>query len=281
MKKIIAFDLDGTLFTNEKKISKKTKEILERLGRQGYILVPSTGRPYSGLMDVMKLEGIEYCIVNNGAGVYSFKEGQCLHRNAMPLEKFLPVFKQLEEMDVMADAFVDKYAYMTKSKNYLIDRLDANEETKNYIRKTRKIVDNQYETLKQLGKDVEKLTINFPVDENKKRLGYEKVMDLLGKYPYMHAVPGGMRNIEVTASGISKATGLRWLVGKLGLTMEDIMAFGDSGNDREMLEEAGLGIAVANAEIEAREAADKISKYSNEEECIEKELYDYYFKEGE
>ena len=93
---------------------------------------------------------------------------------------------------------------------------------------------------------------------------YDKVVDILKDFPEFNAVSGGMHNIEVTGKNISKASGLSWLAHKLGIRREEIIAFGDSGNDADMLRYAGIGIAMGNAEPIAIEAADYVTKKNTE-----------------
>ena len=118
--------------------------------------------------------------------------------------------------------------------------------------------------LRERGEDVEKLTINFAYDEDGHRIDYDAVWEVLKKYPGVNAVSGGMKNIEVTKKGVSKASGLLYLGKKLGIAPEEMMVFGDSGNDLDMIKMAGIGVAMANAEPEVLKAADFVTKSNNE-----------------
>jgi Cof subfamily protein (haloacid dehalogenase superfamily) len=72
-------------------------------------------------------------------------------------------------------------------------------------------------------------------------------------------VTSGPRTIEVILPGISKAGALSWLANYLGVPREETMAIGDGNNDLDMLEWAGLGIAMGNATPEVKAAADWIA----------------------
>ena len=78
------------------------------------------------------------------------------------------------------------------------------------------------------------------------------MLTIVRKYPQMNAVSGGIRNIEITKSGVTKASALMWLGEYLAIDREEIIAFGDSENDLEMLRAAGIGVAMENAEKEAK-----------------------------
>ena len=252
MIRLIAFDMDGTVLNDEKKILKETKEALEQAARAGIEIVPATGRPFCGISDeIYRLDGVRYVLTTNGAGIYERDSKTCLYEDAIPLSAYLPMLAEVEAYDVMADTFLKGGALMTKRKRDLLPRM----------RLTKEI---QVDYLRERGEDVEKLTINFAYDEDGHRIDYDAVWEVLKKYPDVNAVSGGMKNIEVTKKGVSKASGLLYLGKKLGIAPEEMMVFGDSGNDLDMIKMAGIGVAMANAEPEVLKAADFVTKSNNE-----------------
>ena len=70
--------------------------------------------------------------------------------------------------------------------------------------------------------------------------------------------------MRLPKKGVSKASGLLYLGKKLGIAPEEMMVFGDSGNDLDMIKMAGIGVAMANAEPEVLKAADFVTKSNNE-----------------
>ena len=268
MIKLIAFDLDGTVFDDHKRIRPATRRMLEKAAGRGIEIVPATGRPYKGLCsEVERLRGVRYVLTTNGGGIYERETGACIYQDCMRLEELLSLLSRLDELDVMADAFVQGDSYMTRSKVPLIDRIDGPEEIKDYIRRSRTVVEDQVATLRERGDDVEKLTINFASDGSGRRIDYDKAWRILEDFSGFHPVSGGMKNIEVTAEGVSKASALLWLGEYLGIKPEEMIAFGDSGNDIDMLQAAGIGVAMGNAEEEAKAAADFVT-LSNTEDGI-------------
>lgn len=269
MIRMIAFDMDGTLLDEKKKITAKTKDVLERAADQGVVLVPATGRPFCGVAEALAdLKGISYILTTNGAGIYERETGRCIYEDSMPLAQFLPMLERLEPLEVMSDAFVKGGSFMSEKNRKLVDEMNVSEEVKRYIRNSRTCVVNQTEHLREMGEDVEKLTINFVPNPDGSKRDYEKVVEILKDFPEFNAVSGGMQNIEVTRKGVSKASGLRWLAHKLGIPKEEIIAFGDSGNDVDMLQFAGIGVAMGNAENIALEAADYVTKKNTEDGIV-------------
>lgn len=265
MIKLIAFDMDGTVLDDHKKILPETKEALEKAAADGIEIVPATGRPFLGLSgEIDRLSEVNYVLTTNGAGVYEKKTGKCLHEESMVLGDFLPMLERLEELDVMADAFVLGQAYTNQDKTHLIAKMHVSDAVKNYIRESRIIVPRQSEFLREKGADVEKLTVNFWNHPDGSRHQYERAWEIVREYPQFHAVSGGMQNIEITKKNVSKASGLRWLGEYLHIPLEEMIVFGDSGNDLEMIKAAGTGVAMANAEKEVLEAADYVTGSNNE-----------------
>ena len=75
-------------------------------------------------------------------------------------------------------------------------------------------------------------------------------------------------NIEVMGGGATKGTALAWLCGHLGEPLADAWAFGDNINDIPMLQAAGHGTAMINAEPEDRKAAGAITEYDNDHDGV-------------
>lgn len=265
MIRMIAFDMDGTVLDEHKKILPETKAALESAVRLGIEIVPATGRPYCGLSsEIEQLQGVRYVMTCNGAGVYEMTTEKCLMEDSMDLESMLPLLAELEPLPVMADPFLKGESFMNEKKRPLVEQMRVPEELKEYLRSSRTLVPDLVEYLRDRGDDVEKLTINFVEDEEWNRQGYDEVVEILKKYPHLNAVSGGMRNIEVTRKGVSKASGLLWLGEYLGIKPEEMIAFGDSCNDLEMLKVAGIGVAMGNAEPDVKAAADYVTLANTE-----------------
>ena len=71
--------------------------------------------------------------------------------------------------------------------------------------------------------------------------------------------------VQVIPYGASKAAALHWLLERWGLSLDEVIAFGDDVNDVEMVAEAGLGVAMANAVPEVKAVADRITTTNDED----------------
>ena len=153
--KLIALDLDGTLYNTKSQISERNREALKYAVDCGITVVISTGRPYVGLP-------------------LSPMDGAAL-------------LQQLYKYPIHLDAFIDGDAYTQRSTRGLIERLQISESLRTYIRDTRIVVDDLagYVSSNQLG--IQKLTLNFTADANGKLTAREDVIALLqadSKYHY-------------------------------------------------------------------------------------------------
>ena len=173
--RMIGYDLDGTLLTEKKELTERTKSILERMADTGAILVAATGRALSGIPeDVKNLRGADYFIAANGAGVYrrrqaylskhmasDFRTGG-IHESAssegtdediyeLILERNidktrgLEIMRELAKLRVMPDPFIEGRCYMLGDKAYLVDDMDVTPQMKAYIRSSRTLI-NDMET---------------------------------------------------------------------------------------------------------------------------------------
>jgi hydroxymethylpyrimidine pyrophosphatase-like HAD family hydrolase len=99
---------------------------------------------------------------------------------------------------------------------------------------------------------------------------------LAGLYEATHSSLTGL--VEISASGVTKASGLAWVAARLGIEAADVVAFGDMPNDVPMLAWAGWGVAVANAHPAARAVADEVTD-SNDEDGVAIWLARHNFRE--
>jgi hydroxymethylpyrimidine pyrophosphatase-like HAD family hydrolase len=103
--------------------------------------------------------------------------------------------------------------------------------------------------------------IYFQLDE------YRAVADQLGPLPNtMRVLISEKYNIaQIMPVGVSKAAGLAFLVARWGLTLHDVSAFGDDTNDLEMVQEAGMGVAMGNAVAELKAVANRVTLTNDED----------------
>ena len=160
--KLVALDLDGTLFNHESRISRRNLDTIKKATELGIAVVISTGRPLNGLpFDQIKGSGIRYAITANGSAIYEIETGKCLREEAMEEDLFVPIVEYLLTKDIHMDAFIggNGYSPMQCVKNG--ERLVVPEALKHYILNTRKRVDDLPQFIRDNHLKVQKMTLNF------------------------------------------------------------------------------------------------------------------------
>lgn len=263
--KLIALDMDGTLYNSQSEISEKDIDALKKAGNAGVAVAVATGRAYSELPVEMLCElGVRYAITGNGSGVYRLPEKECIFADCLDTEVLLQILEELKQLDVYYDVYIEGLVYCPKSACHNIRKMDMPEVLHQYIEQTRIVVDDLGQFVKENGKKVEKSTINFALLPDGTYLDRENTAQLLSRYPQVQYLCGGYHNLEFTRAGVTKGSGLKFLAEQLGVSLENVMACGDSENDIFMLEAAGVGVAMANAEEEVKASADFITRSNDE-----------------
>lgn len=256
--KLLALDLDGTLFNNDSAVSEKNRLAIADAIDSGVTVCISTGRPYIGLpLSFMEEANIRYAITTNGAAVYQVPEKRCLSSQCMSREKMNELLPILASKRMHFDVFIDGDGYSDRRMRPYIDEFDMPLPLRNYIKNSRNVVEDIASFVAEQDSPVQKITMNFPRDEIE---GCRvEVNELLTKDPYFRVVCGGFHNLELTRADVSKAKALSFLCEHLGFSIADAMAIGDTENDLEMIKAAGVGVAMGNATNPVKEAADYVT----------------------
>lgn len=263
--KMIAVDLDGTLFTSSKEIIPETLSALERASAMGIEIIPATGRPFHGVSEkVTGLEFVNYILTCNGAAIYNRRTGECLYEQPMSWEKGAEILTALKGLNISIDAFINGYSYKERSQINFIDSLALSQVMKDYIKKTRLYVDDLIEFVSSEKHSVQKITLNFAKNPDGTSLDRDETKARLDKISDIAVVSGGDNNLEITESTINKGISLVNFGKRLGIDRSQIMAFGDSGNDLEMLKAAGFGVAMGNSEKAVLDIADYVTLSNND-----------------
>lgn len=277
MIKLVAFDLDGTLLQPDGSISEEDKQALKEAAAKGVELVVSTGRPYAGVPKVVEDLGFHYAITTNGAAVYTYPEKELVYENCLDREIALTMISTMRDLSVYPDSFVDGNGWGYAEKKAMIDNLELPLGIRTYMKKTRLFKEDVVKTIVEEDKNVQKITVDFILDEEGNPKDYEKVKQLFLDCPLVDMVSGGVLNLEVTKKGVNKGVALQMLAEKLGIGIEETMAIGDSENDWTIVDAAGIGVCMENGEDIVKEKADYITK-SNIESGVSVALRKFVLK---
>ena len=288
MYKLIAVDLDGTMLNHYGEISEKTKEIVQKCIEKGVQIVLASGRPTDSIKTIAEELGIKgYFIAGNGALVYDIQKNEIIYENYIKKEKVLEIIKICEENSIAYNVYTDKVILTTNLKfnvlYYYKENLKKEENKKTNI----SIVENMYEYVKQMEKEnILKITI---CDENDsifhsiikkvREINGIDVLDISHMSKKMiqqgtEEVPVEYFYTEVSASDVNKWNAIKFLMEKLEIKEEEIIAIGDNINDKKMIENAGLGVAMKGSTPEIIEVAKEITD-TNDKDGVAKVLERY------
>lgn len=250
----IATDMDGTLLTNDKKISRKNKEAIDYFRQNGGTFTIASGRVYPKVImyaEELKLNAPFIC--NNGNIIYDYSNEKIVYKRTLD-RKIIDVIKKL-----MRD-FPD-YGFEVAGLGEVYFLRDGE-----YVRKH--IEDEKFTNLKWITPD----EINFEMTKVLIAESPERIGELAEKIPPVYYNFSAFRSdkfyFELVPLGVSKGTALHSLKKILGEKAEKIYAVGDAVNDLDMIKEGDVGIAVKNALPEVKAAADFILPYTNDESAI-------------
>lgn len=273
--RLVALDLDGTLFNNQSKISPANFEAVKRACQKNAAVVISTGRPFSGLpFDQIEGSGIRYAITTNGSALYDISSRKCLFEDGMSPSLTLPILRFLLSRDIHMDAFIQGNAFSPVCCLEAARKLSVPASIKKYIIESRTRIEDLPGYVEENHLMIQKMTLNFYPDADGVLVDREEVKSYLCSNPDIVCVSGGYNNLEFTKAGVNKGTGLIKLADLLGIPMECTMAVGDTENDMEILKTARIGIAMGNAAPAVKAIADDIT-LSNEEDGVAAALDKY------
>lgn len=259
--KIIALDLDGTLFSRSGEVTPYTREQIRLAVRQGVVIVISSGRPFAGLpVDVAKELGIEYAITANGAGIYRIEDRACLREDCLSPKDAAGLCKSLGRYRLHLDAFIGGDAF-TEDATFDIVRNSPvlPESAKQYILTSRNCVPDLPAYILKNNLSMQKAALTFEREADGTFLDRDAARAYLESCPEVSVVCGGYFNLEFTRAGVTKGTGLSFLCDCLGIPIEASAACGDSENDLSILKTAGFSVAMENADDEVKAVCDCVT----------------------
>ena len=260
--RILAFDMDDTLLDARGKLSSGNRDALLRAMERGYHVVIATGRVLAALpKDVTALEGIRYAVTSNGARITDLSNGSVLFENLIAPEAVDAVKPYLHDEDVMIELFFGDDVFADRRDLAHVEDFGRRSETsREYVLSTRKPVDDVFALLEENKDRLENINLITANEEKRSRWLSE-----LRRIPGVTICSSVPVNIEIGGQNTSKADALQRLAALLGFGSENIMAFGDSSNDEQMLVRAGVGVAMGNAVPELLAIADYVAPAHDED----------------
>ncbi|OOV78084.1 Cof-type HAD-IIB family hydrolase [Mammaliicoccus fleurettii] len=225
-KKLIFFDIDGTIYDEDKNIPKSTITAIKQLKEKGHIVAIATGRAPYMFKEVIKETGIETFVSLNGQIVVY--NGEIIGKHPLDKEELTNIVEKAHTNNHPLVFFGETAVY-------------ANVESDNHISESLgslKMDYPEYHNTYYLEHPVYQALIFHTEDEDDK---YDDKFNSLKFYRW-HTL-----SRDVVPNNRSKAEGIKELSEKLGFPLSVVVAFGDGPNDIEMISEVGQGVAMGNA----------------------------------
>lgn len=251
--RMLALDMDDTLLGHNMQISKRTVEKIQQAKAAGVRVVIASGRMFRAILPYFRqLELTDPAIVYNGAMVRQPDAAEPILHNPIPLELARQVAQRVEECGSQLNAYIGDWLYVRKQ----------TPEVLRYMEKTK--VDST--EVGPIGDFLEEeptklLVIHYNCDEiealrTQLKTEFKDQLSITQSKPYF---------IEIMAQGVSKGHTLAKLSQQMGYSQEEVIAIGDGLNDVEMIQWAGLGVAMANGVPELRNVADYVTTSCDED----------------
>lgn len=284
MYKLVAIDLDGTMLNQYGVITQKTKEAIKKVQEQGIEVVLASGRPIDSMKTIaQEINSEKYFISGNGAIIYDIAKDEIIYENTLKKQKVLDIIKICEENSIYYNIYTEKDII---AKNLQYNTLYYHKENTNKEEKEKthiNIVENIYNYILNTNQKIVKITI---CDSNQvifnsimrklKEIDEIEILDV--SHMSKKVIRQGTEEVsieyfftEVSAKNVDKWNALEFLKDKMNIQTQQVVAIGDNINDKKMIENAGLGIAMGQSHPIIKECANKVVA-SNTEEGVSQAL---------
>ncbi len=275
---LVAIDIDGTLVDSQNSLSSAVAPLIREVQARGIGVTLVSGRPKLKMMPLMKELGLTLPYIGSGgAYVADPSDNAVIYDSALAQAEVVEIVELARAAKAPIIAQVPDHLYYEGNVEALeqliaISKINITGVTDSEV----EII--QVDDILQSCAEPTKITI---CGDPAGLLQIEEKLRL--RNPPLYLTYSAPTYLEITRSGVNKGEALKLLASRLAIPLERILAIGDSRNDISMFEVAGMAVAMGNATVEVKAAADLIVP-SNDEDGVawalrklvlkERELYD-------
>lgn len=232
--KAVALDLDGTLLNSKKEISEENKNILKKLSENGVEILIVTGRPYPITKKIAQSLEIPLTVIcYNGARVMNLKTDEIIFEKVLEENQVLKIIEFCRKNKKDLNLFQNDIWYVEDLESIGTKYYKNNSKLEPILR--------SFDTFDNL-----QMIKSIIIDENDILEKVEKELrDILGNTVYFTYSQD--KYLEILNKDVNKGLTLKNVLEEKGIELSECIAFGDAHNDLEMLELAGVGVAMGNA----------------------------------
>ena len=258
--KAVFFDIDGTLLNDSKRVEKATVLAIRNLKEQGILVGVATGRGPGFVQPFMDNLGFDFAVTYNGQ--YIFTRDKLLYQNQLPKSLIYRVIryagdKKREISLGTASGLVGSglIEMGTSTFGQIVSRLVPKKLTKTVEKSFKKII----RRIKPQNMDYLKTIMREPVYQIVLVATEGESQKLRDHFPQVTITRSSPYSIDLISQGQSKVKGIERVGQLFDFDLDEVMAFGDSENDMEMLTGVGIGVAMGNGGEEIRAMADYVT----------------------
>lgn len=257
---LVFSDLDGTLLNNESKISPATKEAIASMSRKGHKLILTSGRPLNSILEVKEKAGLTdpgmLIISNNGALVYDCDTKKALAEYRINSDDMRELLQEASVMGIYCHAYTDTHIIApaeTAELRFYTERIHL----------PVKIVEDVAAALPQGSFKIMVIDLH---DKKKLEAFREKISSCCNGR--IQSVFSNDRYLELLPFQAGKGNAVRFVCDYFHVPLTHAYACGDAENDISMLEAAGIGVAMQNADEKVKQMADRITEKDNDHDGL-------------
>ncbi len=279
MYKMIAVDLDGTMLNSYGEVTENTKRVIKQTIGKGTDVIIASGRSIDSIKGIaQEIGSSKYMIAGNGAVVYDIKNNKIIYEKYIPKNKALDIIKICEQNSIYYNVYTNKSIIADGLRYnvlyYYKENLKKEDSKKTHIT----LVDNIKKYVEEM-KD-ERIMKIFICDSTKSIFNsivkkFTEIQDVeildvshMSRKVIKHGtveVPIEYYYTEISMQNVDKWYALEFLIDKLGIKKDEVIAIGDNTNDKKMIEQAGLGIIMKGSTPVVTEVADFVTDDNNNE----------------
>ena len=259
--RLIALDLDGTVLTDDKRMTPRMEAAIVSAARSGILVVPDTGRPFAGIpKELAAIHDIRYYITSNGAVTKDIYTGQVLRSACLDAETAVGIAEIPMKKNLVHDVFIDGVGYCEPSFHEKLLGFFRNTPLMPYVLQSRRSTEDLVRLIRESRYGVE--NIWFIAADQAERDELDAY--IRANFP-VHTVLTAARDVEAGSPMAEKGLALAALADELGIRKDQILAVGDNENDIGLLNAAGIAVAMENGTDGAKRIADIIAPPNSED----------------
>ncbi|WP_371361816.1 Phosphatase YwpJ [Sporomusa rhizae] len=271
--KLFVTDLDGTLLNSQHEISPENLSALELAQKEGLEIAIATGRTYADARAVCEKAGISAHIISNNGSFIFTRDGKKLKAMSLAKEFVAPSLRWLHNNDYYYEISTDNTIFLSPTTEDVLKldfaRAKAADPSLDpaALDKILSLIYSQKGI--RIVKDIDSIVDTDIEYYNMLGLSFDPVKLTRGRN-YFSNLEGltmlisGQYNFEMINSNASKGFALKHLTDHLNIPVSKTIAIGDSFNDLSMLEIAGIGVAMGNAEDKIKKCCQYVAKSNDE-----------------